>query len=585
MPSVSDTLTKVVGVHTIKAGFFYEWIRNAQPANNDSNGYLAVWGNTGDNANSFGNEYADLITGNLYNYQEANFNNVNDISYNTYEGFLQDDWKVSKRLTLNFGLRLTHFEPWIDRTGNGYAIFDYADYSSSCTPSEICGFEWHKRDPSVPLGGFPTRALFYQPRIGVAYSLTNSGKTVLRGGWGRYYYHSGQFTSGLSAAAGVQDITISTNYECAGCPLYAKQLDSLSISAAPLGEQAVDSTDNKQPYTDTWNITVSQRTPWSSLLEMAYVGNRSRDLPNTSAGYGSDINLVPAGAMLSSNNGGVNPNNLTANNFRPLAGFADVELATNNLYANYNALQVTWVRSKGRYNINMNYTFGKAMGIVNPAADPFNLTNDYGVQPGNRKQIFNAAYSIELGSPTHDRILGGFVNGWQLSGITQLESGANLTGYSGSNDFAFSPDSNVAGTSYGVSNVSLLGTNAMELNPILTCNPAKNLAPHQFINGSCFGVPTQIGQNGPTVLPAIYGPAFFNSDLGLFKNFQISESKKLQFRIDGYNFLNHPLWSFYGGENLALNFNSAGQLSSPNFGYATDKQGHRIVQLAIKFYF
>jgi hypothetical protein len=318
---------------------------------------------------------------------------------------------------------------------------------------------------------------------------------------------------------------------------------------------------------------------------MAYVGNRSRDLPNTSAGYGSDINLVPAGAMLSSNNGGVNPNNLTANNFRPLAGFADVELATNNLYANYNALQVTWVRSKGRYNINMNYTFGKAMGIVNPAADPFNLTNDYGVQPGNRKQIFNAAYSIELGSPTHDRILGGFVNGWQLSGITQLESGANLTGYSGSNDFAFSPDSNVAGTSYGVSNVSLLGTNAMELNPILTCNPAKNLAPHQFINGSCFGVPTQIGQNGPTVLPAIYGPAFFNSDLGLFKNFQISESKKLQFRIDGYNFLNHPLWSFYGGENLALNFNSAGQLSSPNFGYATDKQGHRIVQLAIKFYF
>jgi hypothetical protein len=207
------------------------------------------------------------------------------------------------------------------------------------------------------------------------------------------------------------------------------------------------------------------------------------------------------------------------------------------------------------------------------------------VQPGNRKQIFNAAYSIELGSPTHDKILGGFVNGWQLSGITQLESGANLTGLSSGNDFALSTSGNVAGTDYGISNVAMLGTNAISLSPILTCNPAKNLGPHQFINGSCFAEPNQIGENGPNVLPAIYGPAFFNSDLGLFKNFQISESKKLQFRIDGYNFLNHPLWSFYGGENLALNFNSAGQLASPNFGYATDKQGHRIIQLALKFYF
>jgi len=111
------------------------------------------------------------------------------------------------------------------------------------------------------------------------------------------------------------------------------------------------------------------------------------------------------------------------------------------------------------------------------------------------------------------------------------------------------------------------------------------LAPHQFINGSCFAMPTEVGQNGPAVLPAYYGPWFFNSDLGLFKNFQISESKKLQFRIDGYNFLNHPLWSFYGGENLSLSFNSAGQQTSPLFGYTTDKQGRRIVQLAIKFYF
>ena len=77
----------------------------------------------------------------------------------------------------------------------------------------------------------------------------------------------------------------------------------------------------------------------------------------------------------------------------------------------------------------------------------------------------------------------------------------------------------------------------------------------------------------------------FNWDLGLFKNFQITESKKLQFRINGYNFLNHPLWSF-NGSNLNLGFDpSTGKLNTPNFGTVTDKQGRRIVQLAVKFVF
>ncbi|MGA2577240.1 MAG: carboxypeptidase-like regulatory domain-containing protein [Bryobacteraceae bacterium] len=592
MPSASDTLTKVVGTHTVKAGFFWEWIRNSQPANGDSNGDLAVW-NGGGSPSTWGNEYADLITGNISNgYTEASFNNLNNVSYNTYEGFLQDDWKVTKRLTLNYGMRFTHFQPWIDRTGNGFPIFNPSAYSSTASPLEYSGWEWHGKDAGVPIGGFPTRALFYQPRIGVAYDLTGSGKTVLRGGWGRYYYHSGQFTTGLNIAAGVDQVTASsTNSGPGGTAiphLYASMLDTLNIASQALSPDGVNSTDNKEPYTDTWNITVSQRTPWSGLMEVAYVGNRSRDLQNNGTGAGSAINLVPVGAMLSSNNGGVNPNNLNSNNFVPYSGYStSTYLATNNLYANYNALQVTWVRSKGRYNLNFNYAYGKAMGIVNANADPFNLANDYGVQPSNRTHIFNAAYSIELGNHTTGKMLGGFINGWQLSGITQVESGANLTGLSSGNDFNFGASGNIGlqSSGYAISNTSLLGTPSIALHPYLTCNPTANLGPHQFVNGNCFAEPTNIGQNGPATLPAFYGPWFFNSDLGLFKNFQISESKKLQFRIDGYNFLNHPLWSFYNGENLSLSYSTAGAQTSPLFGYTTDKQGRRIVQLAIKFYF
>ena len=577
LPSVSDTISKVWGTHTLKAGFFWEHIRNSQPGNDNSNGYMTV---SNGNSNTTGNPYADLLIGNLNSYGETNFNRINDISYTTAEGFVQDSWKVNRRLTLELGLRLTHFTPWADNLGYGYSIFDYSQYNPSCTPSQYCGFEWHSKNNDVPIGGFPTRHLFYQPRVGAAYDLFGKGNTVLRGGWGRFYYHSGQFTNGLDVAAGVETINLGNNVN--GVPLYANQLDTLDYGTQAGSPAAVDSKDDRQPYTDSYSFTVSQKTPWSGLLEVAYVGNRSRELANSS-GAGSNINVVPVGAML---NQGVDPNSLTANDFRPLQGFSDLYLATNNAYANYNALQATWVRTKGRYVVNLNYTFGKAMGIVNPALDQFNLGNDYGVQPGNRTHIFNAAYSIELGSPIHDnKIAAGFVNGWQLSGITQVQSGANLTGNSGGQNFSLNLNgAKIPGTTYNISNVSLFGTPNIQLNPILTCNPTSNLGNNQYINPSCFSFPTQIGQNGPTVLPAIYGPAFFNSDLGFFKNFQIKEQMKLQLRFNAYNFLNHPLWSF-NGNNLALGFDPSGSVNTPNFGTVNEKQGHRVIQLAVKFYF
>ncbi len=581
LPSFSDTVSKVWGKHTIKAGVFWEWIRNSQPANNNTNGQLQVWNG---NSNTLGNEYADLVMGNLNGYSETSFNRINDISYSTWEGFAQDSWKVSKRLTLDLGLRITHFTPWSDRTGAGYSIFDYSKYKSTCAPTDYCGFVWHKRDPSVPLTGFPGRAALIQPRLGFAYDLFGTGKTVLRGGWGRFYYHSGQFTSGLDVASGVQSVSLGNNQGIGGGPLLARQLDSLNFAAAALSPAAVDSKDNKQPYTDSYSFTVAQRTPWSSLLEVAYVGNRSRDLAY-SYGAGSNINLVPVGALLSSKNGGVDPNSLTANDFRPLKGFSDLGLATNGTYSNYNAMQATWVRTKGRYVINMNYTFGKAMGIVNPSLDSFNLANNYGVQNTNRTHIFNAAYSIELGNPTRNKALGYVANGWQLSGIAQVESGPNLTGFQGQNFGMNLNGYKVPGTTFNVSNSSILGTTNIQLNPILTCNPASGLGANQYINPSCFAIPTKVGQNGPSVLPAIYGPSFFNADLGLFKNIQFGENKKLQLRLNAYNFLNHPLWSFNGG-NLNLGFDgTTGKVNTPLFGTVTEKQGHRVVQLAIKFYF
>jgi hypothetical protein len=581
MPSISDTIAKLWGKHTFKAGFFWENIRNTQPASNNTQGVLNV---SASQSNTMGSPWADLLLGNLNSYNETSFNRINDISYTTIEGFFQDSWKVNRRLTLELGVRITRFPPWSDNLGFGFSVFDYSKYNSSCTPLQYCGFLWNKRDPSIPLGGFPTRAAYFQPRFGMAYDVFGNGKTVVRGGWGRYRYHSGQFTTGLNVSAGMQTVTLTNNQGPGNTPLQASQLDGLNYNTTALTIGAVDREDDRTPVTDSYSFTISQRVPWSGLVEIAYVGNQTRDLA-FSAGQGSALNRVPLGAMLSSRNNGVDPASLQPNTFRPLAGFADVNLATHGLYSNYNSVQFKYLRTKGRAVINMNYTFGKALGIVSASLDQFNLDNNYAEQPTNRKHIFNAAYSYDFGRISRSKIAGGVVNGWQFSGIAQYQSGANLTGQR-TQTFGMALNSaKIPGTTYNISATSLLGTPNMTLSPVLTCDPRSNLGPNQFINPSCFTFPNQIGQNGPTTLPAIYGPAYFMSDLGLFKNFQIAESKKLQFRVNAYNFMNHPLWSF-SGSNLNLGFNgTTGLLNTPLFGTVTTKQGKRVVQLAVKFTF
>jgi hypothetical protein len=627
MPSASDTLTKVLGTHTFKAGFFWEWIRNAQPANNDTNGQLQFVSQN-DTLYTSGDSYSDEVLGIASHYDEATKNRINDIAYNTYEFFAQDDWKLTKRLTINVGLRFSHIQPWYDRENFGFAIFDLNAYTAgggaSCTGAPtFCGYEWHSKNSSVPLTGFPTRSLFYQPRLGLAYDLSGDHKTVLRGGWGRYYFHTGQFTGGLDASAGVNSVGMDGKVSGAGNtsqpilvnPLPAAMaavapwnsangnagLNTVNFSAVASGPAAVDGRDNDEAYTDNWNATISRELPFSSIFEISYIGNRTRDIPSQgnggSLGFNSlNINLVPVGAMLAANNGGADPNTLNSANFRPIKGYSDLYVVTHNGYSNYNGLQAVWARTKGRYTINLNYTYSKALGILGVGSgsmyDQFNVSHNYGVLPNNRKHLFNAVYSVDLPKANVNKWAGGFVNGWQVTGILQLESGPNLAAYQNQNfgmnlNGAIIPGSVSAQNPKGIAinNVSILGTPDIQLNPILTCNPTSGLKSHQYINASCFAVPTQVGQNGPTILPAIYGPSYFNWDMGLFKNFAITESQKLQFRFNFYNWMNHPLWSFNGG-NLNLSFDkNTLQQNNSNFGNTTEKQGHRIIELGMKYYF
>ena len=138
-----------------------------------------------------------------------------------------------------------------------------------------------------------------------------------------------------------------------------------------------------------------------------------------------------------------------------------------------------------------------------------------------------------------------------------------------------------------------LGTNAMQLLPVLTCDPRKGLSSGQYFNPNCFAPPVP-GQIGNIIWPYIKGPALFNSDLSLYKNFTIKEKQKLQLRFEAFNFVNHPLPEFNATGNNAdvqLKFSDGnGNLTQSNQNVNTTGRtlytvGRRVIEFAIRYNF
>jgi hypothetical protein len=605
LPSVSDNLSKVWGTHIVKFGAYYEWTKNQQPSDSYVNGeqQYANWGQ-----GSTGNGYADMLVGIISGgYDESNFDPVIRMHFNTLSFYAQDSWKISRRLTLDYGLRVDHLGPWVDESGKGAAVFEPSEYNPNAAGGgeSLTGFEWHAIDSSVPLSGAKGRLAFYNPRFGFAYDIFGTGKTVLRGGYGTYRYHDEQNVQAGAMALSGGSYTYDVPSPAGGKPQTFAYIGSIAPTAVTPGSVVVlNPNDSEQPFTQSYSFTISQRMPWSSTAEVAYVGNHASDLSNYNSSVGG-LNNLPYGTLFQPANIGLfgktgnitNTPNVQAISPYPL--YETIQQIGHTEYSNYNSLQSSWNKQSGRGNWLFNYTFSKALGIrgengTSGVGDAINIANDYGVLPNDRTHLFNAAYVYNEGSVYHgNKFVGGVINGWQLSGLTQLQSGSPLQAINPSNftmSGSFLPGTTLANgqsvAGVGITNDLVNGTNAIEAQPILTCDPRTGLGKNQFMNPNCFAEPTP-GNNGSFIMPYIKGPAFFNSDLSLFKNFQISEAKKLQIRASFYNFLNHPLVSFNpaGGDgNLIMTFNSAGKLS-PSFGTADYLNGNRSIQLVLKFYF
>jgi len=188
----------------------------------------------------------------------------------------------------------------------------------------------------------------------------------------------------------------------------------------------------------------------------------------------------------------------------------------------------------------------------------------------------------------------GAANGWQISGITTIQSGANVYAQNLQLNYAQDGTGSAPNITSQNDQIGVLGTNDVPLYATIVCNPnmhknvkqADGTPAVQFFNPACFQ-PAIHGQNGTTNLPYLAGPIYWGTDLTLSKNFRITERQGLQFRIAAFNFLNHPLTSFSSGDpNLKLQFDGNGVLkNNSTFGIADYKYGHRVIELGVKYSF
>ncbi len=619
-PSVYDNFTKVIGLHTIKLGAYWDTSENLQTSSgilSGANGSFELnWG-----AVSTGNTVADFEIGHISEYQQPSQDIVNTIENHQWAIYAQDSYKANRQLTVNYGLRFDHEGQWYGNDNEGMAVWNPATYTNNPLVANP-GYQYHSIASNIPKSGFVSPLFYYEPRVGLAYDIFGNGKTVVRGGFASFRYQLAVNDVGgaYNLPSGIYTASVFnlTSYDA---------INKASTGAAPTANGSSISVmqlgDNRTPYTNDWNISVAQALPGRSVFELSYVGNASRnELINGSNGKLDDLNAVqPGGEWMvdpktNSGPGGtpiyVSPGNLTCNNtgtpglnyvncgatgpngvplstnykatftsidYMPLTNYQNIYLITHGSYANYNSLQASWKKQSGPISYILNYTYGKVMGIWDgqsdngptngTTVDPFSLRSNYGPLAYDHSQIVNASYVWNIPKFVHgNHLLESGVNGWQLSGYTTYQSGAdlqpnavlNFTWPSGLS----TPIAALAGSSYQGPDNTLPLPNGLRSNavnagtfygtdqngggyegflPEITCNPRSGRAAHEYFNPNCFGVPP-LGQLGTLQWPYLHAPAYFDWDLGLYKSFAITESKRIEFRATAVNWLNHPLYQF-----------------------------------------
>jgi hypothetical protein len=610
----ADQIAWTHGRHTIRAGFEYERVQYWVTAG-AARGFILMGSFEDFLVGGPGNIYLNLSNkGGASNGEQLHGYRLNDS-----DSFIQDDWKLNSRLTLNLGLRWEFDGNLHDKYGNLTNIFPSllaaappdaplgvaGNYVGYVVPSN---YNTKHGNPALPDGVLKTGTGYslanhppysnFAPRIGFAWQPTHSSNLVVRGGFGLFYdrvwfdafVHGFQGNSpyGVSLDYGPAPNTFTLANPFPNYPLGTFLQRYSSVACSPDGltctgsSSALDtnfmSPTIHTPLVQQYNLNVQYEFAPRWILEVGYVGSSGLNLMDIYRNYNTAQLATPANPI-----NGQTVSTLENINLRvPYLGYSPAGLQGTDFVgsSNYNSLQVT-LRKQFSHGLQMQaaYTWSKSLSDLVPDAatggylgansnNPQDLGQQYGPSFYNRPQRLSVNYQYEFPASQREGIAGKMINGWSLAGVTTVQDGNPLT----INDAS-------AGSIYGIPNAraQLCPGVPIQTPGSLTQRLGGSLSANPYLNPAAFCAPPAIGDGtgfGDSGVGIVLGPGQFNWDIALIKQTKITEGQSIIFRTEFYNAFNHPQFN-----NPATSVGATlGQITSTSVN-------PRLIQFALKYVF
>ncbi|MBI3679217.1 MAG: TonB-dependent receptor [Acidobacteria bacterium] len=594
----SDSVTWNKGSHTLKAGFAFERVRNYE---GEQGNYGGTFNFNRDVNNPFDTNYAysNALLGLFQSYSESDTRPSNEGRKTVLGWYIQDTWKINRKLTLDYGFRFTWYSQWVQDSGKA-AAFVLDRYNPARTPQlyrpvnaqggrrsqnpitgEILPAVYigaivpNSGDPfnvailatdqSYPAGFREQEPVLPEPRFGFAYDVFGNGKTAIRSSFGLFH---NTVSPGVRAFAQNPPNQITPNV------FYGNLATYLTTSGVLFPNNNTGFTRRMiTPSLYNYTFGIQQDVGFATIVDAAFVGSVGRHLQHS-----RNINTVPYGArFLPQNADPTNPSTpLSDNFFRPYPGWGNLTLNENVSTSNYNALQLAANRRFVRgLQFGVAYTWSKAMNYVNSDGDgvaqyrPLRIWN-YGKAGYDQTHIFIVNYTWDLPKGSRlwntrpGRVL---LDGWLLSGITSFYSG-----FPSGAGFSTVDGADISGGGDGA-RINVTGKAQLA---------SGDRSFSRFFDPAVFRRPGR-GDAGNSPKDVFRGPGANNWDLSLFKNFPIgSESRYLQLRVETYNTFNHSQWS---GVDSTARFDAQGNQVNARFGEVTSASTARLMQLSLRFNF
>ncbi|HEY4355558.1 MAG TPA: carboxypeptidase regulatory-like domain-containing protein, partial [Acidobacteriaceae bacterium] len=543
---------------------------------------------------------ANLVAGNFGSYTEGSSTPQIQARFMQFETYVQDDWTVNRRLTVNLGLRWQYMPP-ISSWPNNAAFFDpnFYDSSKAATINASTGLITAAPAPYngliLPGTGFSDKAkqvvapvvynnpqvqaLFHNlpagiinnvyntfaPRLGFAFDLTGKQRTVVHAGYGVSYERvEGNYIYG--AASQLPFVAVASLASAGN----ADGLGSIGInSSAPTNIGNSADRNLAPPRIHNYSLGIQHKLLSNTSVEVNYVGSRSTNLT-----YRRNLNQGAAGIE------GANPG-VARNALRPFKGYGEIYQYSNGEHSNYNALQA---RMQTRFNkgglVTLSYTWAKSLTDGSTfdyqPQDSTNIHADYGPANYTQPKIFVASYVYPIPFWQHEhawykQVLGG----WQISGITRISSGIPIN--------VIQPSGlSVAGNLVTTANVAQ--------RPNLVGNPYAH-GGKQYLNYTAFHAPAA-GSYGNLHYDDTKGPLFNNWDAAMQKNISIHEGFGMEFRAEMFNAPNHlspfaisgTLGAQQADGSYQPNFSSTGGFQNA-FGQVTSATDPRTMEFVLRLKF